>query len=205
MDTDNIYQDFLRSRRSIRRFQQKPVEPEKINRIIETAMTAPSAHNRQPWRFAIISDPKIKNFIGKGMGKVFAEDLEIEGFSADEIQRKVGISKSRILNSPIIIILFLDMSEMNNYPAESIKRINSERVMGIQSVAAAGTLIQLAATAEDLAAVWTCWPLFATEPIQNILDTPFDWEPQAMFFIGYPAESPKNKLIIPKENITKYF
>ncbi|MCF8219820.1 MAG: nitroreductase family protein [Bacteroidales bacterium] len=46
--------DLILSRRSIRNFTEKPVEPEKINKMLEAAMYAPSARNYQPWHFVVI-------------------------------------------------------------------------------------------------------------------------------------------------------
>jgi nitroreductase len=42
-------------RRSVRSFLPKPVEPEKIERILRAGFAAPSAHNRQPWEFVVIT------------------------------------------------------------------------------------------------------------------------------------------------------
>jgi nitroreductase len=42
-------------RRSVRHFLPKPVEPEKIERILRAGFEAPSAHNRRPWEFAVIT------------------------------------------------------------------------------------------------------------------------------------------------------
>jgi nitroreductase len=42
-------------RRSVRNFLPKAVEPEKIERILRAAFAAPSAHNRQPWEFVVIT------------------------------------------------------------------------------------------------------------------------------------------------------
>ena len=44
---------------SIRKFQDKPVEPEKIETLLRAAMAAPSARNQQPWEFYIVEDPEI--------------------------------------------------------------------------------------------------------------------------------------------------
>ena len=43
---------------SIRKYQDKPVEKEKIEAILRAAMQAPSACNQQPWEFYVITDPK---------------------------------------------------------------------------------------------------------------------------------------------------
>jgi nitroreductase len=42
-------------RRSVRSFLPKPVEPEKIERILKAGFAAPSAHNRQPWEFVALT------------------------------------------------------------------------------------------------------------------------------------------------------
>lgn len=78
---------------------------------------------------------------------------------------------------------------MDSYPDE--KRQQAERTMAMQSVAAAGLQLLLAAHAEGLGGVWICAPLFAQETIQKTLNLPETWEPQAMFYIGYPEEKPE--------------
>ncbi|MCD6301871.1 MAG: nitroreductase family protein [Staphylothermus sp.] len=52
--------DFLKSRRSIRKFKPDPVPREVIEKILDTARFAPSARNSQPWRFIVVDDPSIK-------------------------------------------------------------------------------------------------------------------------------------------------
>lgn len=54
---------FIKSRRSIRKFFDKPVETEKLTTILEAARWAPSAGNCQPWRFIVVTDKnKTKQF-----------------------------------------------------------------------------------------------------------------------------------------------
>ena len=43
-------------RRSVRSWQDKPVEPDKLERVLEAGRLAPSANNRQPWRFVVVTD-----------------------------------------------------------------------------------------------------------------------------------------------------
>ena len=47
--------EWLRSRRSVRAFESRPVAREVLSRLIEAATTAPSNTNRQPWRFAVVT------------------------------------------------------------------------------------------------------------------------------------------------------
>ena len=50
----------INKRQSIRRFNEKEVEVEKINKIIEAVMLAPSSKNKQPWRFVILDLTKVR-------------------------------------------------------------------------------------------------------------------------------------------------
>jgi len=46
----------IQTRRSIRKFQEKPVSDEMIKELLEAAMTAPSAFNEQPWHFVVVKN-----------------------------------------------------------------------------------------------------------------------------------------------------
>ena len=47
------------TRRSIRRYTDKPVPPEAVRTLLEAGMTAPSANNKQPWHFVVITERSI--------------------------------------------------------------------------------------------------------------------------------------------------
>jgi len=55
------YLEFLKSRRSIRRFKKDPPPLEMILKAIDVARYAPSARNSQPWRFIVVNDPLLKD------------------------------------------------------------------------------------------------------------------------------------------------
>ncbi len=55
--------DAIRNRRSIRKYQDKPVPAEKLEILIRAAMQAPSARNTQPWEFVVTQDKDIMNRI----------------------------------------------------------------------------------------------------------------------------------------------
>ena len=52
-----MFFDLIRNRRSIRRFLQKEVDPESIDRLVEAALRAPSSRGFNPWRFVVVDDP----------------------------------------------------------------------------------------------------------------------------------------------------
>jgi F420 biosynthesis protein FbiB-like protein len=180
---------FLRTRRSIRRFKPDPVPNSIIQNLLTTATFAPSAHNRQPWRFVLVTESSVRHELAEAMAADFARDLTRDGLSPEKIQAQIKRSKERITSAPLAILLCLDMIEMDSYPDD--KRNKAEYLMAVQSVAAAGLQLLLAAHAEGLGGVWACWPLFAKETIQKTLKLSESWEPQGMFFVGYPAVIPE--------------
>ena len=123
------------------------------------------------------------------MAEDFERDLLQDGVALEKIESQIKRSKDRVISAPVVILLCLDMSEMDSYPDE--KRQYAERTMAMQSVAAAGLQLLLAAHAAGLGGVWVCSPLFTQETIQKTLDLPQTWEPQGMFFVGYTAQTPE--------------
>ena len=60
--------DFLQlaaSRQSDRAYEHRPVEREKLERILQAACLAPSACNAQPWKFVVVDDPELARRVGK--------------------------------------------------------------------------------------------------------------------------------------------
>jgi F420 biosynthesis protein FbiB-like protein len=179
---------FLQTRRSIRRFKTDPIPDSVIERILTTATYAPSAHHRQPWRFCVATNLFVKTKLADAMTVEFQRDLEKDNLSKDDIEKKVANSRNRIISAPVVIILSVDMTDMDKYP--DTKRKKAEYIMATQSAANAGMQLLLAAHAEGLGSVWVCSPLFVPNIVQKALDLPEAWEPQAMYFLGYPEVVP---------------
>lgn len=60
MSPKNPVIEAIRRRRSVRQFTKEPVAEEALNLILEAAVWAPSGKNNQPWKFAVITDPVLK-------------------------------------------------------------------------------------------------------------------------------------------------
>ncbi len=193
---------FLRSRRSVRRFTPEPLPDDTIERLLTTAVCAPSAHNRQPWRFCVVKQAESKAHLADAMAAEFRRDLLLDNLPLRDVEARVEVSRSRITGSPLVIVLCMDMSEMDVYP--DARRADAERMMAIQSTAAAGLQLLLAAHAEGLAGVWTCGPLFAPDVVRSALDLDRNWEPQAMLFIGHPDQSPRPKSAKPLQTVVRW-
>ena len=125
------HHEFLRSRRSVRRFRAEPVDDAAVERMLTTATSAPSAHNRQPWRFCVVRQPEAKARLADVMAAEFLGDLERDNLPAGDIEARVERSRTRIKSAPLVVVLCMDMSEMDRYP--DARRAQAERMMAIQS------------------------------------------------------------------------
>lgn len=179
--------EVIQTRRSIRRYLPDPVPRDVIERLLTAAIWSPSAHNRQPWRFAVVEAAERKEHLARAMGAKLRRDLEADGAPEDVILKDTGRSYARITGAPVLMALCLSMVDMDVYLDE--RRDALEYLMAAQSTAMAGQNLLLAAHEAGLGACWMCAPLFAPEVVRAALDLPDDWQPQALITLGYPAET----------------
>lgn len=180
------FADLARSRRAIRRYQDREVPAELLEQLLSTAVWAPSAHNRQPWRFAVLTEKLAKEELAMVMGARLRQDRLQDGDPPDVVERDVKRSHARITGAPVVIVFFLSMADMDRYPDQ--RRDTAERQMAVQSVAMAVQNLWLMASAAGLGACWVCAPLFVPDLVQRTLGVPNDWEAQGLLTIGWPAE-----------------
>lgn len=182
---------FLRSRRSIRFYTLEMPSTDVLERILLTASMAPSAHNRQPWRYTMLVEAHHKKKVAEAMGRRLVQDRSRDGDSDNLIKADVKRSYRRIVEAPVVILVGLTLAEMDPYPDEA--RGRAEYLMAVQSTAMATQNLLLAAHAEGLGACWMCAPLFCPETVQTVLNLPVDWQPQGLLTLGYPAQPGKLK------------
>jgi F420 biosynthesis protein FbiB-like protein len=187
-DETQILYKLIRERRSIRSYAQRPVERALIERLLTAALWAPSAHNRQPWRFGVIEDADIKERLADAMNTELRADLAADGLPADQIEAHAARRRNRLTRAPVLVVLCITMSDMDDYSDE--KRRRAEWTAATQSLALAGQNLLLAAHSEGLGACWLCAPLFCADAVRETLGLPPDWQPQAFISLGWPGESP---------------
>ncbi len=195
--------DVIHARRSIRHYTDQPIPPQLIDQLLEAATYAPSAHNRQPWRFAVISRPTVKAQLAERMGERLRSDRLRDGDPLEAIERDVQRSRERIVSAPVVIVACLSLRDTDRYPDE--RRNALEKIMAIQSVAAALQNLLLAAHDLSLGTCWMCAPLFCPDVVREALQLPDDWEAQALITIGYPADAGKFKGRVDFRQKTLYF
>lgn len=173
-------------RRSIRRYRPEPVPRDLIEKLLSVAIWSPSAHNRQPWRFAVVQSEDQKIQLAQQMGARLRRDLEADHAPQEIIAADVNRSYERITSAPVLIVLCLSMVDMDQY--SDPQRNAHEYIMAVQSTAMAGQNLLLAAHEVGLGACWMCAPLFCPEVVCDALQLPQDWQPQGLLTLGYPAQ-----------------
>ncbi|MCK4556799.1 MAG: nitroreductase family protein, partial [Candidatus Aminicenantes bacterium] len=134
-ETKNFFRELVRSRRSIRRYLDKPVEREKILTCIEAARLAPSADNVQPWRFLIIDDPELKAQYAK---KVFSGIYSISNFAK---------------KAPVLILILARLDIIANRIGKQIQNIQ----FYLLDIGIAGEHVVLQAQELGLRTCWIGW------------------------------------------------
>jgi F420 biosynthesis protein FbiB-like protein len=174
----------------IRRYTSQPIPRSVLEQLLEAAARAPSPHNRQPWRFAVITG-EARTRLAQTMGDQLRKDLAADGVPTEVIEKDAGRSYARITSAQAGILVCLCMAEMDVYP--DVRRNAAEHWMAGQAAAAAAQNILLRATELGLGACWMCAPLFCPQQVVAALGVPSDWEPQALITLGYPADSGKDR------------
>ena len=87
----NLY-DAIKARYSVRAYQDRDVEQEKIDRIMDAARLAPSASNRQPWKFVLVRDAETRKKLVS-----ICHNQEFVG-QAPVVIAGVGLSPNRIMS-----------------------------------------------------------------------------------------------------------
>lgn len=175
----------LYTRRSLRRY--RPAVPSRalLEQVLDAAIQAPSAHNRQPWRFVVLRDAAVKAGLARAMGARLRSDLQADGLPAEVIEADVSRSRQRLTGAPALVLLCLSMQDMDVYPDD--RRSQAEHIMAVQGTAMAGQNLLLAAHALGLAGCWMCAPLFCPDVVARELALPPDWQPQGLVTLGWPA------------------
>lgn len=190
------------TRRSVRRYRPMPVDRAIIERLLLAAGQAPSAHNRQPWRFAVLLDRERKERLASAMAERLREDRTRDGDDPSAIAGDIARSRARLSEAPAVIVVCLDMSDMDGYPDK--RRRRAEHLMAVQSVAMAAQNLLLAAAQEKLGACIMCAPLFCPDAVVGALALSQAWEPQMLVTLGVPDKPGWERPRLPVEQIAMW-
>ena len=180
--------DALLGRRSVRRYLDRGVPEEVMERVLEAARWAPSPHGRQPWRFAVISQEETKARLAEAMGEEWRANLEMDGQSLEVVEKRLEGSRKRLLAAPVLVLLCLYLEDLDIYPDSA--RQQNETAMAVQSLGATAQNMLLAAYSLGLDVGWMCAPLFCPEKVTEALGLDPRLIPHALLTLGYAKGDP---------------
>jgi nitroreductase len=191
--------DLMQSRRSVRRFRPDPVPRELLAQLFEAAVTAPSASNKQPWRFFVISSTDEAQRIPKMAAAVREATTRIAKHIPEESQSAFlayGDYFTRFESAPSVIVPLCRALPVLSNLATSIDDptrdviARMEHQSGVIGTSLAIQNLLLMAHALGLGASGMTGPLVAEPALRTILDVPSGWTIVSLIPVGFPAEEP---------------
>jgi coenzyme F420-0:L-glutamate ligase/coenzyme F420-1:gamma-L-glutamate ligase len=182
------FEQIVLGRRSVRRYQARPIPRQDLLAALDAARWAPSPHNTLPWRFALLTRSETKARLAGAMAIRWRSDLRGDGLDRQAVEAQIQRSEQRLLGAPAIVIGSLYLGDLDQYPDSDRQR--AEHTMAAQSLGAALHTFMLAAHARGLASCWMCAPLFCPEVVVAALGLPESLIPQGLITVGYAAVEP---------------
>ncbi len=156
------FNQLVYQRRSIRSYSEKSVEKDKIVQCIEAARVAPSAENVEPWRFIVLTDPKLKERFCK------------EAFSG------VYSFTKWAAKAPVIIVILAKLDILANRIGKQIQGTNYYLI----DIGIAGEHLVLQAQEFGIGTCWIGW--FNAKKTQTFFNIPSSYKVVSLISMGYP-------------------
>jgi nitroreductase len=153
--------EVVNERHSMRAFADRPVETEKVQKILETANRAPSAGDLQGYEIYLVTRPEHRSALVQA-----------------------ALAQEFIAEAPVVLIFCTN-------PARSAVRYKQRGIQlySVQDATIACTFAMLAATALGLSTVWV--RAFEEDAVREAVGIPQDLTPVAMLPIGYAGKKPR--------------
>jgi nitroreductase len=177
----------VRERRNIRRFRAEPLPEGTLDRLLEAARWAPSASNRQPFRFMAIEAGDTRRQMATLVREAVAEALD----KMDERERgpAAAYAEDFVRFEPAPLVLAVTFRARNAL-AERLALPADGDMGAVSSASAAVMNLLLAAHALGLGACWMTGPLVAAPKLEAVLGVPTGWRLSALVPVGVPDETP---------------
>ena len=172
--------ELVQHRQSDRAYLDKPVETDKLNRILEAARLAPSACNSQPWKFIVVTDPEKR--------------LQVAEATVSKLLSMNHFTKQ----APVQLVV---IEESGNFTSSVGGWITDKHYPHID-LGIAAAHITLAATDEGLGSCIIGW--CDEKKVQKALDIPKNKRVMLVILLGYSAQPLREKKRKTKEEIVKY-
>ena len=167
--------DLVKKRQSVRRYiLEKPIEEEKLNRILQAAHLAPSASNSQPWTFVVVDQPELTYKVAKATHGTL-----------------IGINKF-VIQSPLIIVMVIEKPKITTQIGGAIK--NKEYPLIDIGIAAEHMCLQ--AEEDNIGSCMLGW--FDEKKIKKLLSIPKKKTIGLIISFGYAPTDYKLRIKIRK-------
>jgi nitroreductase len=169
----------IKGRRSIRCYTEEEVTAKELNAVLEAATWAPSACNKQSWRFVVVRKPKTIEKLYKA--------------ASYSTQHQIFVKKAKM-----VVVVCTDLNVYRTFP-------NKERALSlftIQETAAATQNLLLAAHALGLGACWVS--LFSEEQVKEALSLPKGIRPLVILPLGHTKSKTNPKPRKPLKEVVSY-
>lgn len=171
----------INMRKSIRKYQDKPVADELILQLLESARLAPSGSNNQPWQFIVVRSVENRRKL-----------------------TEVSHHQKWMLTAPVFIVCLADIrcripeGEVfltEESPQEELKQVIRDTAIAMEN-------LLLEAHHQGLGACWVAW--FRQTEIRPVLAIPADKYVCGIITVGYPDETPAPHPRKPLESLIRY-
>lgn len=175
--TPSAFLDLVTRQRAHRAFEPEPVGEETIAFLIEAAVRAPSAENRQPWEFVVVRDADTRERIGELTAKAWdsgARSQSEKRLDADLLAEVDAGARGGISAAPVLIVVCADTNRC--HPAT----IGSSIFPAVQN-------LLLAATSLGLGSALTTLTTVLGDELSGLIGLPNHVRPVAVVPVGTPA------------------
>ena len=187
-------QDAIEQRRSIRKYQDRPVSEEDVRALLRAATLAPSGKNRQPWRFVVVQGDEKRaqmvNLMRQGIERRVAQ-----GANPGSSHWTAGIME----RAPVTIFV---LDGEDTIDGEERSPGDLMDIVDTQSIGAAIQNMLLAALDRGLGTLWICDVFYATEELCEWLGD--NHLMIAAVSVGYPDEAPAPRPRMSVDEVTRW-
>lgn len=177
----------IEQRRSIRKYQDRAIPEADIRAILESGVRAPSAKNRQPWKFIVAQGSAKREMLAafsRGIDREAAGDALLP---ASREHLPAARHTVEILHqAPVVVLVVNALGKGVLDAATPEERIYT--ACNLQSISAAIENMLLEAQARGIGSLWVCDLYFAFAELKQWLGA--DGDLVAMVALGYPDEAP---------------
>lgn len=158
------FQELIIQRQSVRKYQSKPVEEEKLRLCLEAARLAPSASNSQPWTFVVVNDSQLL----KQLAPLTSGPIKTFNLFVDQ--------------APVVVAMVLEKPKLLTEMGGRLKK----KEFPLMDIGIAAEHFCLQATELDLGTCMLGW--FDEAGVKKLLHIPKNKTLALLITLGYPPE-----------------